>query len=105
MIEKSVKVTRWPDEEPVTETGIQKLMANENLIPYKWSNQPGDVYSAHSHGYDKVIFVVKGSITFGLPNSGQRIELFAGDRLDLPSRINHDALVGSEGVICLEAHR
>ena len=105
MIEKSVKVTRWPGEEPVTEAGIQELMADEDLIPYKWSNLPGDVYSAHSHGYGKVIYVVQGSITFGLPKSGQRIELFSGDRLDLPYRPEHDALVGPQGVVCLEAHR
>jgi quercetin dioxygenase-like cupin family protein len=104
MKEQGVYVTRWPSKEAVTEAEIQKLLANEGLLPYKWSNNPGDVYSAHSHGYSKVIYVVQGSIIFGLPESGQRIELFVGDRLDLPSGIQHNAQVGSEGVVCLEAH-
>lgn len=105
MIEKDVKITRWSGEKPVTEAAIQKLIRDEDLIAYKWSNRPGDVYGAHSHGYGKVIYVIQGSITFGLPKSGQRIELFSGDRLDLPSRTEHDALVGPQGVVCLEAHR
>ena len=32
------------------------------------------------------------------------IELASGDRIDLPAGTSHDALVGSQGVACLEAH-
>jgi quercetin dioxygenase-like cupin family protein len=104
MNENGVKVTHWNQEEPATEGAIQEMLSKEGLTAYKWSNMPGDVYSPHSHGYNKVIYVVRGSITFGLPESGQKMELFAGDRLDLPSGIKHDAIVGSQGVVCLEAH-
>jgi len=64
-----------------------------------------DVYAAHSHSYNKVIYVVQGSITFGLPELGKRLTLKAGDRLDLPSGTVHDAQVGAQGVVCLEAHK
>lgn len=80
-------------------------MADEGLDPYSWSNGPFDVYSAHSHSYDKVIYVVQGSITFGLPELNQSLRLKAGDRLDLPAGVVHDAHVGSEGVVCLEGHK
>lgn len=80
-------------------------MTNEGLDPYSWSNGPGDVYSAHSHSYDKVIYVVQGSITFGLPELNQSLTLKAGDRLDLPAGVVHNAKVGSEGVVCLEGHK
>lgn len=80
-------------------------MADEGLDPYSWSNGPFDTYSAHSHGYDKVIYVVRGSITFGLPELGQELKLKAGDRLDLPAGVVHNATVGAEGVICLEGHK
>jgi quercetin dioxygenase-like cupin family protein len=63
------------------------------------------VYSPHSHPYHKVIYVVRGTITFGLPDANQQLELGAGDRLDLPAGVTHDAIVGPEGVVCLEAHR
>jgi quercetin dioxygenase-like cupin family protein len=81
-----------------------KLCAEQGLSPYQWSNGPHDVYSAHKHPYDKVIYVVRGSITFGLPGEGREILLKAGDRLDLPADTDHDAVVGPQGVFCLEAH-
>ena len=34
-----------------------------------------------------------------------KLELPAGDRLDLPRDTRHKAVVGPEGVACLEAHR
>jgi quercetin dioxygenase-like cupin family protein len=52
-----------------------------------------------------VIYALQGSITFGLPQEGRKIHLSAGDRLDLPAGITHDAVVGGEGVVCLEGHR
>jgi quercetin dioxygenase-like cupin family protein len=100
-----VHVTAWPGAEPPTEAGLRKRYRAEGLSPYRWSNAPGDVYGAHRHAYHKVIYVVSGSITFGLPERGEEVTLRAGDRLDLPAGVAHDAVVGPEGVICLEAHR
>lgn len=82
---------------------IERLKA-EGLEPGRWSNGPGDAYGAHDHGYDKVIVVESGSITFGLTDRGEAIELAPGDRLELPAGTSHDALVGPHGVACLEAH-
>ena len=76
----------------------------EGLQPTAWANGPGDRYAAHVHAYDKVIVVERGSLRFGLPASGESVELAVGDRLELPAGTSHDALVGSEGVACLEAH-
>lgn len=77
----------------------------EGLDPGAWSNGPGDRYSAHSHGYDKVLVVERGSIRFGLPAREETLEMAAGDRLELPAGAEHDATVGPDGVTCLEAHR
>jgi uncharacterized protein YjlB len=87
------------------ESDIRRAMAQEGLDPYRWSNGPGDVYGAHHHGFHKVIYVVRGSITFGLPDTGDRLLLSAGDRLDLPAGVRHDAVVGPQGVVCLEGHQ
>jgi quercetin dioxygenase-like cupin family protein len=100
----SVQVTPWPEPQAPTERSIRDILRREGLEPYAWSNGPGDVYGAHSHHYNKVIYVVEGSITFGLPATGQEIALQAGDRLDLPAGVSHDAIVGPGGVLCLEAH-
>jgi hypothetical protein len=76
----------------------------EGLDASPWSNGPGDRYSAHAHGYDKVLVVTAGSIRFGLPASGTAFDLELGDRLELPSGTLHDAVVGPGGVTCIEAH-
>lgn len=99
------RVTPWPDPTPPTESTLRQIYEDEGLSPYQWSNGPHDIYSAHSHSYDKVIYVVRGSITFGLPELGQSLILKAGNRLDLPAGIVHDAVVGAQGVTCLEAHK
>jgi quercetin dioxygenase-like cupin family protein len=98
-------VTPWPDSTPPAESTLRQLYADEGLSPYQWSNGPHDVYSAHTHSYDKVIYVVRGSITFGLPELGGQLTLKAGDRLDLPAGTVHDATVGPQGVVCLEGHK
>jgi cupin superfamily acireductone dioxygenase involved in methionine salvage len=48
--------------------------------------------------------VVKGSIKFDFPTRHKTVNLTAGDRLELPTGIRHSAVVGLEGVDCLEAH-
>ena len=97
-------VTPCPESTPPTESRLRQLCADEGLSPYPWSNGPHDAYSAHTHSYDKVIYVVRGSITFGLPELGQKLTMNAGDRLYLPAGTVHDAVVGSQRVLCLEAH-
>lgn len=83
---------------------LRDRLEGEGLDPGAWSNGPGDRYGAHDHGYDKVIVVVAGSIRFGLRDGSEALALGVGDRLELPAGTAHDALVGPEGVTCLEAH-
>jgi uncharacterized protein YjlB len=83
---------------------VAQRLRDQGLEPGAWANGPNVRYTAHEHAYDKVIAVERGSIRFGLPDSQETIELVAGDRLDLPAGTIHDAVVGSGGVECLEAH-
>jgi quercetin dioxygenase-like cupin family protein len=105
MTENAIEVHRWTGKQAPTETEIRRVLTDEGLQPYRWSNAPEDVYSPHTHAFHKVLYVVRGSITFGLPDEGEQVTLRAGDRLELPRDTAHDALVGPEGVVCLEAHR
>jgi quercetin dioxygenase-like cupin family protein len=98
-------VSQWPGRGLPTEGDIRRVLDAEGLSAYKWSNGPGDVYGAHNHTYHKVIYVVQGSITFGLPDTSEKISISQGDRLELPAGVTHDAVVGPQGVVCLEAHR
>jgi quercetin dioxygenase-like cupin family protein len=88
----------------VSPTGPAERLRAEGLDASSWSNGPGDRYGAHAHGYDKVLVCAAGSIVFGLPDRNESVELRAGDRLELPAGTRHDALVGPDGVTCLEAH-
>lgn len=98
-------LTHWKNDLPPTRPAIWQLMVEEGLNPYSWSNSAFDLYAAHTHARHKVLYVVQGSITFGLPEEGKFFTLQAGDRLDLPAGTLHNAQVGANGVTCLESYR
>jgi quercetin dioxygenase-like cupin family protein len=82
---------------------LERAFADEGLAASWWSNGPGDLYAAHSHGYHKVLYCAKGSITFRIEPNGPDLVLQPGDRLDIPPGTSHSAAVGAEGVTCAEA--
>lgn len=104
MSERQATVTPWAGVDTPNETEIRRILAKQGLQPYRWDNGPHDEYGAHTHPFDKVIYVVRGSIMFALPEVGETLAISAGDRLDLPRGIEHSAVVGPQGVVCLEAH-
>jgi quercetin dioxygenase-like cupin family protein len=81
------------------------VMRREGLTPYRWENDAGFAYAPHAHTYHKVLYCLRGSIRFVLGHEGESIELKAGDRLELEPGTEHSAIVGPEGVACLEAQR
>lgn len=83
---------------------LETRLRAEGLSPSVWSNKAGDVYAAHSHGYDKVLVAARGSITFHLVDLRRDVNLETGGRLELPAGTRHAATVGEAGVTCLEAH-
>ena len=98
------KVIRWEQSHTPSENELAQIMHDESLSYYPWSNAPHDLYSPHLHTYDKIIYVVRGSISFILPELNQTLTLHTGDRLELPANTVHSAAVGGQGVKCLEAH-
>ena len=98
-------VTRWTKSQPPTVAELAEVFIRAGLFYYDWSNGPGDVYPPHVHDYDKVLFVVQGSITWLLPATHETIETRAGDRIDLPRGTIHAAIVGPDGVTCLEGQK
>ena len=92
-----LSVTRWVLSESPRVEKLNALLADEGLRAHRWSNRPGDCYPAHAHSFHKVVYVIAGSITFGLPCCGENVRLEAGDRLDLPAGVQHDAQVGGAG--------
>jgi mannose-6-phosphate isomerase-like protein (cupin superfamily) len=84
------------------ETAVRAAFARDGLEPSAWANGAGDRYGSHSHPYHKVLYCVRGSITFRLA-AGEELALEPGDRLDIEPDTEHAAIVGPDGVMCLEA--
>ncbi len=80
---------------------IEAALRREARDVYGWSNAPGDTYAEHDHGYAKLLYCTRGSIDFVLAD-GSRIAMRPGDRLVLPPRTRHSAVVGGEGCACVE---
>jgi quercetin dioxygenase-like cupin family protein len=103
-----MNVIRWSAATPPHEEDLLTRMRQEGLSPYRWSNGPGDTYAVHSHSYEKVLYCARGSIRFLLLQRAASeccIDLAPGDCMILPPGIRHSAVVGSQGVVCLEATR
>lgn len=106
-----MKVVRWQEAQPPQEQELRRRMQQEGLSPYSWSNGPGESYAAHSHTYEKVLYCVRGSIRFVLPDHANApdnkgiVDLTPGDCMVLPAGVRHSAQVGPQGVTCLEAAR
>ncbi len=79
-------------------------MNTEGLQPNRRFGALGDRRRTHILSHHQVIYVLKGSITIGLPERDQQLTLRAGDRLDLSAGVAYHAIIGSNGLVCLEAH-
>lgn len=90
---------------PPTRDMLDRELRGMGLSPAWWSNGPGDRYQPHSHSYHKVLFCARGSIRFVIEPSSDAFDLAPGDRLDIPPGTIHSAVVGPEGVTCVEAPR
>lgn len=98
-----VKVTRWHGGQHPTHSVIIQLMQKEGLHPYRWQNSPNTRYAIRSHNYDKVLYVVSGSLELTLPDTNQRTAVGSGDRIDIPAGVRHGKHIGGGGVRCIEA--
>jgi hypothetical protein len=101
-IAEQVKITRWRGGQHPTLDKITRQMAQEGLRPYVWSNAPNFRYPVRSHGYDKTLYCVLGSLEISFPRMKQRVVLREGDRLDLPRDVHYSAIVGPAGAQCVE---
>jgi quercetin dioxygenase-like cupin family protein len=97
----TANLTSSKNDNPPSPGDLDALLRGEGLSPRWWSNGPGDRYAAHSHSYHKVLYCSRGSITFVV--EGESLVLSPGDRLDIPPNTSHSAVVGPEGVECVEA--
>lgn len=98
----SIRISRMAAADEVAARGI---FAAENCPhPRKWSGGPEETYDWHAHGYDKVLFCLRGDISFR-DREGMTYRVNPGDRLDIAAGTEHSAVAGAEGVECMESFR
>jgi len=102
-VQSAVRVRHWQGGQHPTIVSINRLMQQEGLRPYMWMNMPNHRYAVRSHGYDKVLYVIEGTLDVTLPDSNQSVRLRAGDRIDIPAGVRHGSMVGFGGAKCVEA--
>ncbi|MFN3188273.1 MAG: cupin domain-containing protein [Candidatus Paceibacteria bacterium] len=85
----------------LSERWIQKFEDEGFASVYEWADPAGTVYEEHSHQGKVSIFVTDGSITFDF--SGEKVEIGANKRFDIPAGKPHSAIVGPQGWICIVA--
>ncbi len=81
----------------LSERYIQKLEDEGFTSVYEHQDPAGTVYEEHSHQGKVSIFVTDGSITFTV--AGEKKEIVATKRLDIPANTPHSAVVGPAGWI------
>jgi uncharacterized protein YjlB len=102
---QQLNVKRWTWDKTLSESAIMRHMEREGLETHRWKSESGARFHAQACDFQKVILVMRGSITFRIPETGEEVSLNPGDKLELPVGITHEAVVGPMGVVCLEGHR
>ncbi len=79
-----------------------KIFEDEGFVSvYEWQDKAGTVYPEHEHQGAVSIFVTDGGVTFDF--AGEKREVKAGERFDIPPKTPHSVVVGSKGWICIVA--
>ena len=91
------------DKDP--ESSVLERMKAEGFEAYRWENRPKAVYPVHDHTYYKLIYCVEGDIEFTFPAGKRSVHMKTGDKLEIPPHTAHSAVVGLDGVVCVEGHK
>ena len=81
----------------LSERYIQTLEKEGFTTAYEQQDPAGTVYPKHSHPGKVSIQVTDGSITYDL--NGEKKEIVAGGRLNIPANAPYSAVVGPTGWI------
>ncbi|HEY5649559.1 MAG TPA: cupin domain-containing protein [Nitrospiria bacterium] len=100
---EGVQLLRWPHSHRLPESEIVAYFSAHERDCSRWDKEANAEYPAHDHAYQKILFCVEGEMTFTLAETGIEIPLKPGDRLIIPKGVRHSAVVGPDGVSCIEA--
>lgn len=79
----------------LSERCIQTLEKEGFATIYEESEVAGATHGTHTHAYDVALFVTEGVLEITL--NGEKKELKAGDRINIPQNTPHSAMPGPNG--------
>ena len=97
-----VRVVKWRGAQHPTLNLMKQTLELHGLRTFKWSQRANYRFGVRSHGFAKSLYCVEGSIEVFLPDTRQRYNLTAGDRIDLAKGVRHSITIGLSGATCLE---
>jgi hypothetical protein len=83
----------------LSERYMQKFEDEDFPSVYEWQDSAAKMYKVHSNQGKVSIFVTDGSIIFDF--KGQKQEIIAPRRFDIPSSTPYSAVVGPDGWIVI----
>lgn len=98
-----MQVHKWDsiETQSISDAITRKMFWGENIMVTRWELKPLAVLPEHSHVSEQVTMVLKGSVTLSFPQ-GEKVSLFAGDMLVIPSNMPHGVEVGPEGSTAID---
>ncbi|MEO8395410.1 MAG: hypothetical protein ABI700_20620 [Chloroflexota bacterium] len=83
----------------LNEYEILSKISCEGCTPHRVIEAPGAVYGTHKNSYDLILAFLRGSAEIRV---GEKVyQCVAGDKLNIPGRLPHSAVVGKKGVVYL----
>ena len=74
---------------------IQKLKDEGFVHVYEWQDEPHTIYEEYAHNGAVTLYILNGNVTLNFEDG--KVELYEGDRFDVPVVKKHSAVVGPNG--------
>ncbi len=84
-------IRRWQSSLEPDATKLRVQLESEGYLVTESVDEPGTVYSSHTHEIDQTHWIISGDVEFEV--NGETYQLGAGDRDFLPANTPHAAAV------------
>lgn len=101
----TVRVALWEGVGKPSEEAVRAQLEADGYGVIKWTNEPAMGFPPHAHIYPETLWLIAGNLTVILPADSKLIELFPGDRIEVPQGVLHGVMAGAEGATYLLATR
>jgi quercetin dioxygenase-like cupin family protein len=94
-----LELRAWSGAAVPSRHALREQLETDGFDCFVWEDRPTATYAPHAHDHDESLWVIEGTITFGIGGTDYRLD--AGDRLMLPAGTTHSARVGPAGATYL----